>query len=46
MLSLKSYLDGILAYYDAFLDERIDPRRWKETVGQMRNWVANREGKR
>ncbi|MDA1088350.1 MAG: recombination-associated protein RdgC [Verrucomicrobia bacterium] len=46
MLSLKSYLDGILAYYDAFLDERIDPRRWKETVGQMRKWVANREGKR
>lgn len=46
MLSLKAYLDGILAYYDLFLDERIDPQRWKETVGQMRDWVAKREGKR
>lgn len=46
MLALRAYFEGLLSFYDAFLEERLDPARWVACVGRMRDWVAGRQGKR
>jgi hypothetical protein len=45
MLSLARFRDLFLHLYDRFLDERIDPARWKETQQEIHQWLPERTGK-
>ena len=43
MMSLGRFLEGFLAFYDRFLDERADKQSWSRTVEAMRKWVNERQ---
>jgi hypothetical protein len=45
MRSLGRFRDLFLALYDRFLDERIDPARWRDTRQQIHAWLPDRTGR-
>ena len=46
MLGMQTLITGMLALYDSFLEERLDPARWTELLREIRVWVSTRTGKR
>ncbi len=45
MISLAKFRDMFLHLYGRFLDERIDPAKWKETQKEIHQWLPQRTGK-
>ncbi len=45
MISLAKFRDLFLHLYDRFLDERIDPAKWKATQKEIHKWLPQRTGK-
>lgn len=46
MLSVRIFIDALLAYYDAFLQERLSAQRWPPVQRQIHDWVERRETRR
>ena len=46
MLWLDMFLEAVLSYYDLFIDERLDPKRWQATVNDICGWSEERTGRR
>jgi recombination associated protein RdgC len=42
MVALDALREGVLAAFDAFVEERFDPAEWRRTRNAMRRWVAGR----
>lgn len=42
MRALELFGDAFYGIFDQFLAERNDPRRWQETLQEIRKWVADR----
>jgi len=45
MLALGRFRNLFLGIYDQFLDERIDPAKWRETQRAIHAWLPGRTGK-
>ncbi|MBN1673769.1 MAG: hypothetical protein JXR37_22165 [Kiritimatiellae bacterium] len=46
MISLKLFTEAFLGFFDRFLDERVDPGRWRKTRGEIHAWVSGRKTRR
>ena len=46
MVNLEQWREIFLELFGTFVDERADTKRWKKTVGEIREWVKGRPARR
>jgi hypothetical protein len=46
ILALGAFRELFFRLFDRFLEDRCDSRRWETCVGEIRAWIASREGRR
>ena len=44
MFKLEQFADGWYRIYDRFIDERRNPKRWGQTLSDMRSWTGRGRG--
>ena len=44
MIKVEQVVDGWYALYDVFVDERRNPKKWSQTLADMRAWTGRNRG--